>query len=165
MGSFFRIHDLSPGLDGLIVEGIKRAGANKIEIDKIINPNAILGDRQVTLPVTPDSLFISDRNLSPCDDPGRREFASDNPFGNFIDKCQYERGTLRVTVSHFERALTVDIKDTSNSPIRTVLCENFFTSVEEVKDSISHFFQNPIQYDPDDLVFMLQELKNTVRKA
>lgn len=169
MAFFYKIYALCPGLDGLIAQSSKGpvliSNVRWVEVDRIINPNAILGDRQVIIPLSSEGLRINERFLQDCEDPTGREFASDNPFGKFIDECRYEQGTLRVTLGHYEKALSVDIKDTGVKPVKTIFSANYSNSksTQTIKNHISDFFESPGK-DVDDLIFLLQDESDPTRK-
>jgi coenzyme F420-reducing hydrogenase delta subunit len=164
---FYKIKSLSKGLDGLIVKGDEihlndgYGTYNLVNVSEIIDSNTVIGDRNVKIPMTGGGLWINIHNLEKIDDPGLREFASDNPYGKFLFDGHYVKGDIEVAYCRYERVITVSILELGDDPKRsrkTIYSENFDAKFFNVlNDIIAQEFSN--DEEGTDLMFKLSSFK------
>lgn len=140
---YFRIHDLCPGLDGLVAEVssapylIFNRDEKKDEqgrlvgdaiffVDRLFHSNIMVGDRDVVFPVS-KGLLVMEKFLEPCAAPERREYASDNPYGSFQWSNTYTGDGLTLTMVMFDQALVVNVSE-NGPPTKTVFTKNYYGS-------------------------------------
>jgi hypothetical protein len=152
--NYFRIKGLCRALDGLTVEVDGGKDFPLLQVQKIFNTNQVVGDREFTVPVEPGGLIIHNKFLEPTDDPTKREYAHDNPYGKFILESRTTVGETEVAFSRFEKALQVTIREVGQYP-KTLYTENFNMNLEVVQGTIVESGIGEI----DDLIFVLQEMK------
>jgi len=158
-GKFYKVQNLAPGFDGLVVQAEQSLDNDKyFVVSRIIEENSFNGDRLVSVQIPLHSLLIHSDNLALSEDQGvaTRQFASDNPYGKFILEGRMDLGSVRVTYSRYEKALQVTIFDTIAN--KTVVSQNFYKNFEHVIDSIEQCLKEGDQ-SGEDLVFKLVELK------
>lgn len=156
---FYRICDLSPMLDGLVVEGEELEGktpSHLVSVSRFIDPATNIGDHLVSLPVEQGGLFIDELNLEEIDDPTTREFASDSPFGELLDDLQTSRGGLGVSLQRFEKVISVSVRSVTSHPVKTIYSQNF---VGDLEKKWQELLEQVCRGDIDELVFFLKDLK------
>lgn len=156
MPQFYVVKGIGGGFDGLVVEG-KDSALNLVEVVKLTDRDSIVGDRNVSLPVPESALFISKAHLDEIEDPGTREFASDNPFGKHLADGNMEMGGISIHYSEFEKVLNVTVLDMGAR--KTVLSQYFFKNIAQVKEQLANLLKENGGSDVEDLVFRLRELK------
>jgi hypothetical protein len=148
-----------PGFDHLLVVGnVIFAGdvGPVIEVSTFINTSVIIGDRELRFNLPTGSLFINTSNLVRVDDSdGKREFATDNPFGTYLSSGRVTLGELVVSYSRYKGAFTITIVDVD----RTIYSDNFFSTRLIAAEFAEKAFCGDL--DPEDLIFELQKLKET----
>lgn len=161
MKKHYKIKGL-PGLDGLIAHG-ETTGLTTpaspvfdlVEVDELLNPNAMFGDRQLRFPVPERSLYLSREHLEEIADPVLREFSSGNPYGEFQYEGRVERDGLRISYAMFERALSVTVSEGT----RTLYCQNFFgPKRENAMQRVHEVMQGDLA--DDELILVLKELED-----
>lgn len=163
MPQFYVVKGIGGGFDGLVVEAEPAwyEGVGGVPdiflVRRLIDPNRNIGDRTVALPLPDGSVYIGKPFLETTDDPGTREFASDNPFGRHLASGEMEMGDIRISYSLHERALSATVYDLAAK--RTVFSQNFTKDPEKVKQAIHDLLKENGGSDLDDLVFRLRELK------
>ena len=175
--SFFRIKDLSPALDGLIVETEDSHMDPEITcVKRIVNVNAMVGDRTLSFPVSNLGMFIRKAaHLQKVDDPQIREFAHTNPWGKCLFEGRYDKNKLEIAYAKYEYATQVTVTEkykVSSLPQKgpatasKTLFTGYFTAgpgetndevFEEVQEIIESHLSN--SGDLDDLIFDLRELQ------
>lgn len=158
MQKFYVVNDVGGGFDGLIVQGdqVNFGMAVFLSVTRIIDKNVNVGDRTLALPIPANSVLISIDNLTVTDDPGLREFASDNPFGQLILEGQMSVGSLKVSYSKFDKVLSIVVTEVAEN--KTVFSQYFTKNFESVMSKIEDVLKN--EGDVEDLVFELRELKS-----
>lgn len=159
----YKIEGLGEGFDDLIVEASEDDVMDIFEIRRVINPDVMFGDRQLSFPVPPDALYINKQFLSEYDQ-SLRQYDSRNPFGKFLYETTYMRSPLQVCLVEHERAITVtvteservDAKHGGRSTFKTRYSQNFFGDLRTVRSVV----QDAVKIgDLDDLILRLRELK------
>lgn len=157
MSNFYVIKGLGPLFDGLVVEAANIDSVTKdIEVSSIIDRDSIMGDRNPRFQLPQAALKICSDYLEPTDDPGKREFAADNPYGRFLLEGRMEVDQIVVSYSQYERVLQVNVFDERAQ--RTLYSQNFTKDFDLVKKAIESVLKDE-ETTTDDLVFALQELK------
>jgi len=154
MPQFYVVKGIGGGFDGLVIEGESLAHADLIAVQKIIDRDSVVGDRNVALPIPNKGLFIGREFLDEIEDPGIREFSSTNPYGKLQLEGRMDCGGLQVVYAQYELTLTVVVTDMVAK--RTVLSQNFSKDFDKVKAKIEECLK---QADAEDLVFQLRALK------
>jgi len=157
MPQFYVVKGIGGGFDGLVVEGTQVLGTQMVTIQKITDRNSIVGDRNVSLPLPPEAVYLGLRFLDPIEDPGIREFAANNPFGKLVLEGHMTCGVLKVAYSQFESVLSVTITDSSVG--KTIFSQYFSKDFDKVKGTIESILKTKDDSDAEDLVFQLRELK------
>lgn len=166
MNQYYKIKNI-PGLNGLHVRGqLHKASdiANRVidvvEVFDFINANIQLGDRELKYPVPEHTVYINTFYLKETPDFFLKEFSTENPFGKLAYEGHWSKGTIHVDYAVYENGMSVNVKDTSVKPIKTVFTQNFFN-----EDAVAA--ENCIQQtlrdeaDIDDLVFSLHEISDS----
>lgn len=157
--SYYRIENLMPGLNGLIVrvdDDGKRSDGYRA-VSRVYNTNISFGDSTLSHPVNAPGLLISLGNLQKVDDPTIREFATDNPFGELQYEGHWSKGNIHVDYALYEKIMTVNVKDTSVKPTLTVYSQNYIGDFRvDAEESIQQVLRD--ESDIDDLVFSLQDI-------
>lgn len=157
MSKLYVLKNLGAGFDGLVVEGLTFAQGDNtvlIEVRKIINRNAIFGDRNVSYPVPPNFLYI-DGSFTDLYEEEPREFGSTNPYGEFKFEGRYTKDNLEVVFAQYSQALTVTVYEKQETK-RTLYSQTFVGNFAAVKEAIEVHTSDG---DVDDLIFRLTELK------
>lgn len=180
--SYMMVKGVSKLLDGLVVDVDDGSTAvlevnqdwdgDLLMINKIIDRNAIVGDRVASMPLPPHVLWINERFLVECEDPTRRQYDSSNPHGNLLYEGRYKKNSLEVAYAQFERCLQVTLMETIEEdgkygrPGRVytkTLWTGYFGARDREFDSqsaarrlIEHHFS--ADADPEDLIFALKAL-------
>lgn len=161
MPSYYRIKGI-PGFEGLIVSSNgSRIAINNDEVDvldvsEIINPNIAIGDGVLKWPQQRGSIFINADLLEKID-YSPREFTTGNPFGALEYEGHWSRGTVHVDYASYENGMSVNVKDTSVQPAKTVFTENFYGDYQvDAEEAIEQALRH--ETDIDDLVFELTHL-------
>lgn len=175
--SRFKIKGMGRGFDGLVVElatglGADVNGEHRVlhPVVRIINHNAIFGDRSVSFPVTLGTLFIDSEYLESYDD-APREYDSKNPNGKFVAEHRHRRYDLEVVLVEYERCMTATVLEHEHEDgkyndtrgrdvVHTRYTENFLTSFDAVKEAVESAVRAG---DLDDLVFSLRDIKDAHR--
>lgn len=155
---YFRIHDLCPGLDGLVAEVssapylIFNRDEKKDEqgrlvgdaiffVDRLFHSDIMVGDRDMVVPVS-RGLLVMEKFLTPCPAPERREYASDNPYGAFQWNTSYNQEGMTLTMVMFEKALSLTIQEVG-PPVKTIFTKSYYgTERFSIKESISEKMRN-----------------------
>ncbi len=159
--SFFRVTGVR-GLNGLMVEGNPGRGETgpDVEIVRLINRNAIIGDRNISIPVDPGMLFIHESALEEIENPETREFGSDNPWGQCLFEGHYTKTGLDIAYARFERCTQVTVTEKVGGVSKT-LYSGYFTSddvdFQDVQGTIEMCLEDQ-NSGVDDLIFQLNEL-------
>ena len=160
---YYIIHDLSKGLDGLYVRG-DDFDAGFVVIKELINLNAIIGDRNVKWPIGEELMFMSKKCLTQVEDPEKREFAHDNPYGKFLYEAHHTKGIIEVAVGHYDKKVTVSIiehhtDEKKNKTTKTVFTHAFeIASTGRIDECIDDAFS--LTGDVEDVVFAFEELRD-----
>lgn len=169
----FVVRGLGPGLDGLLAEGgevIENGEARPddeentdlVEILKLRNQNIVVGDRELSVALPKDSLYIRADHLTETDDPGIREYDHRNPFGKFSHSTTHQFGDLEVALTEHELATSVSVTQVMGKRKRTIYSQNF--QDEEARDDVRSAVQEIVdsrERDADGLVFELQDIRET----
>jgi hypothetical protein len=173
MSNLYVIKGMGRGFDGLVVEcetglGFDKDGVHRrlYPITRIINHNAIFGDRNVSFPVPPNGLYIDSENLAPFNDE-LREFSSKNPNGAYLSETRFKRHSLEAVLVEYERLLTVTILETEHEDgkyndtrgrdiTKTRYTQNYLKDFDVVRAAVDLEVKKG---DLDDLIFTLTELK------
>ena len=161
MPKFYVVNGVGGGFDGLVVEGeVFDDYPHIVQISKIIDTNVNVGDRTLALPTPPRSLFIGKDCLTETDDPGLRQFASDNPFGSLLREGVMTCGTLKAAYAEFENVMQVSLTETNNDfGDKTIFSQYFFNDFAIVMQAVEDNMKQKGDSDADDLVFKLRALK------
>jgi hypothetical protein len=164
---FCRIHDL-PGLEGLVVKGTQVAidlayehvGTGPllfVEVKELINPNVVVGDRQVKFPMPNQSLLISYEYLVDITDPFK-EYAVKNPFGSLLFNGRYEKDKLEIVYTRYTNGVSITILESRKmKDKKTLYSQNFFSKAAEAIGKIEDVLSGDT--DPEDLIMILKDLK------
>lgn len=154
------VKGLGRGFDGLLVEGTLAPSPNAlVEISKITNRNEIFGDRNVSYPVKPGTLFLSEDVLEEIDDPSKREYDAKNPWGRVLFEGRYTKGTLEIAYCQYERVLQVSVIEKVNNRHKTLFSGYYTEQTDAVRNDIEACLRSP-DFDVDDLVFQLKAFKS-----
>lgn len=169
MGKLYVVKGMGRGFDGLIVEE-GQIGTNPdvdlVCVTRIINHNAIFGDRHVSFPVKDGCLFIDKGHLEAFEEPSR-EYDSKNPNGAYLSETRFRRHSLEAVLVEYERSLTVTIlehihedgkyNDTRGRDIvHTRYTQNYLKDFGVVRAAVDLEVKKG---DLEDLIFTLTELK------
>jgi hypothetical protein len=157
MSKFYWITNL-PGLDGLVVESSHTNENGFVQVDTLINPNAILGDRQVKFPIPSGALWIHPDHLKQVIDPNK-SFSTESPFGEFQFEGRLKRDRLVVDYVSYDNAITITIREDDGKTGKTVYTQNFFYENAPVALGLVEEVLKGKQ-EIDELVFSLKELKS-----
>jgi hypothetical protein len=158
MSKHYVLKGLGRGFDGLLVEAVTAAPGDPsvlLEVRKIINRNAIFGDRNVSFPVPPGAIYV-DPAFAELTDEGPREYDTSNPYGVFKLEARYSRGQLEVVLGQYEKAVTVAVSEQQAEGKRTLYSQTFTANFAAVKEAVEVHTSDG---DVDDLMFRLAELK------
>jgi hypothetical protein len=167
MGNLFVIKGMGRGFDGLVVEAEPSENNPGLRyVTRIINHNAIFGDRNVSFPVMAHALFLNDGFLEKFDGE-LREFDSKNPNGKFVCESRHRRHDLEVVVAEYERCLTVSVLEHMHEEGkyndvrgRDTVHTRYTQSFKDRLDTVKTLIENEIRMgDLDDLIFHLRKLK------
>ncbi|MHB8407980.1 MAG: hypothetical protein ACYDHY_07855 [Acidiferrobacterales bacterium] len=167
MANLFIIRGLAPGLDGLLAESddsldLDDSGNQLLSIAKLRNHNIMQGDREVSVTLPVDAMYISSEYLQPTDDPGKREFDHVNTHGKLISEDTFHTAEVGVVLADFENLLSVSVMEivTNGRVGRTVFSQNFINPVfREKARAIAHSYKNNVTKDLHDIVFEFKELE------
>lgn len=136
---FYRIEGLSPGLNGLVVFVEREIEPEcAYEVSRIYDTNQIVGDRVVSRPIPEGGLWIGGNFLRACEDPTKRQFATDSPFGKVVVEGKFQQGNLELTYLRYEpTAMSVTIQELLPAGRKTVFSQNFFKKVEQVQSLVN----------------------------
>ena len=151
---FYKVRNLSPAFDGVILEGVLDAGW--VDPIAIISPHIVIGDRLFKMPIPHGSLAFKEEYLQETNDPAK-EFTTESPFAKFLYEGNYVKGELHIAYAVFENALQVTIFEKKGDTQKTLYSQNFFDNRLLAKEFIQEVLEGNM--DPDDLVFNLQETK------
>lgn len=157
MPQYYVVKGIGGGFDGLIVEGVQVIGTQMVAVQKLIDRSSIIGDRNVALPIPPEAVYLGLTFLEPCEAPGTREFASNNPFGTMLAEGRMTIGNLDVAYSQFQTVINVSVRDTSVG--KTIFSQYFSKDFDKVKKTIEDVLKQGDGSDAEDLVFQLRALK------
>jgi hypothetical protein len=154
------------GFDGLVIESSHVITNGLHEVVRIINHNAVFGDRNVSFPVPERCLFINEECLEPYDEE-LREYDSTNPNGKFVCESRHRRHELEVVVAEYERCLTVSVLEHlhedgkyNDTRGRDIVHTRYTQSFKDRLDTVKTLIENEIRMgDLDDLIFHLRKLK------
>jgi len=153
--SYYRIKDI-PGLHGLIVKGVDIA-PDFVLIEEIINTNVVLGDSNLKFPMPDDAVFIHPDFLVPVENFEMKTFSTKNPFGKMRYEVHYDKGGVHVDCASYENGISVNVKDGTVSPAKTIFTENYFDEFgERAEDVIKNVMNDAL--DEDDLIFELKDI-------
>jgi len=169
MPKFYVVKDIGGGFDGLTVEGeVFDDYPHFVSVTKLTDRDSIVGDRNVSLPVPAHSLLIALKNLDEIEDPGTREFSSENPYGKFLLQGTMQLGgtgdsSIQIAYSQYEKALQVSVTNVIPNGIggatrNTLLNQNYSKDFDKIKLAIEDVLKENGE-DPDDLIFKLKALK------
>lgn len=157
MPEFYVVKGIGGGFDGLVVEGVQVIGTQMVAIQKLTDRDTIIGDRNVSLPIPPEAVYIGMQFLEKTEAPGTREFAANNPFGQLMAEGRMTIGNLDVAYSQFMSVLSVNIRDTGVG--KTIFSQYFSKDFEKVKKVMEDALKQSDGSDAEDLVFQLRALK------
>lgn len=157
MPEFYVVKGIGGGFDGLVVETERTQEDGLVEVMRIIDRTSILGDRNVSLPIPGQAIYIDRKFLEPTEDPGTREYAANNPFGRLVAEGQMEISSIKVSYAQFETVLSVNVQDTVAK--KTLFSQYFSKDIEKVKAAIEAVLKQNGGSDVEDLVFQLRALK------
>ncbi len=153
----YLIKGLGDFFDGLIVEAemshrTTSTADDIYRVTRIEQRNPLFN--KFSLPVYP-GLYVRKTNLVMFDYPTVDDEDPKNPFGNFVVESRFERGYINVVLAKYENAVTVKVKNGSN----TLYSQNFFKNRDRVLTWIDNAFDDA-EYDMDNLVFNLRNLED-----
>lgn len=165
--SFFRIIDI-PGMKDLIIKGrivelyetptSQHYGdgvIESVEVEEILNPDVIIGDRQLKFPVVKGFLHVNLHAVREIDDPGVREFTTQSPFGKYQYDGSYKKFDIVVTYVRYENGISVTISEDRGGAGRTLYSQNFYNErADEAEETVQQALRNDI--DIEDLVMELK---------
>jgi len=172
---FYRINGTLPGIGGLIVSGeIKRhckvsdlkgqavPYTDLLEVSEIIRPDSIVGDRPVRFPMIEGMLYLNASEVFEIDDPSiTREYAADNPFGEYLYEGRFQKENLVITHAVYKDAVTVTITEMNPSQMKgldkTLFTANFFENKLMALELVDELLHD--RMDPEDLIFELRNLQ------
>lgn len=158
MSEYYLVRDVGAGLDGLLIEGVVYEDKPDVAmVTRILSRDMFVGDRNLSIPVAPSSLFVSLKNLERVPDPGPVEFAHDNPYGDLLAEGKMTVGSVSIAYGKFENALTINVYDEAAQ--RTLYSQNFGKQYAAVLQEIENIMRDSDGSDIDDVVFKLRELK------
>lgn len=160
----YRIHSLVPGLNGLVAEGEQLNNWNMLRVERLIDAHKNVGDRCVAQPVSERGLYIDLSFLEECEDPMKRQFASDSPFGRFLGIEEFSKGRLHATLNLYENACGVNLMERQEdaSSQKTLFSQYFrVESLHDLTDLLSQI----VDGDADDVLFKLQDMKEKEKGA
>jgi hypothetical protein len=158
MPEFYVIKGLSRALDGLVVEG-HGTYEEFVQVDKLTNTNAILGDRNVSYTFPTCGLLIGKEYLEKISDPGKREFASDNPHGKLLFEGRYVSGNIEVPYARYEKCLQIAVIEKQGKGKKTLYSDYFYIDMDGVRLAIEELFAGKDDADIDDVVCELKNMK------
>lgn len=165
--SFYIVRGIR-GLEGLIVEGLGTDHCSGcVEIVQLINRNAIMGDRNVTIPLDRGTLFIHESVLECIENPGRRQYGSDNPWGKCLFEGRYTKDNIDVAYARYEKGTQVSVlerQDGHNKTLFTRYCQGVpgICDAESVFELVKETIEKHLgdRGDVDDLIFALKNLED-----
>ena len=172
MSKLYVITGMGRGFDGLIVEAetgvwTQHAPSQAVHsILRIVNRNHVFGDRNLSFPVPPGTLFINTNNLEDFNEE-LQQFDSKNPNGKYLSETRFRRHSLEAVLVEYERSLTVTVlehehedgkyNDTKGRDIvHTRYTQNYLRDFDVVRAAVDLEVKKG---DLDDLIFTLGELK------
>lgn len=166
MSDLFVIKGMGRGFDGLVVEVTASPHEGLYSVSRIINHNAIFGDRNVSFPVPTDCLYLSCEVLEPFTEE-LREYDSKNPNGRFICESRHRRHDLEVVIAEYERCLTVSVLEHqhedgkyNDTRGRDIVHTRYTQNFKDRLDTVKTLIENEIRMgDLDDLIFHLRKIK------
>ena len=150
-----------PGFDGLLAVG-DLLDSRWLNVEQIVNTNLLIGDRELKFTLPEHSILLSKDYLEEVEEEqSRREFASDNPYGQYLYENKFTRERLRITTVVFDEAVSVTLTEVSppdeKGLDRTIWSGSFFKQKTEALRLVQSAIT--LNIDPDDLIFGLTELK------
>lgn len=167
MGNLYVIKGMGRGFDGLVVEAEPSdVNPGLRYVTRIINHNAIFGDRHVSFPVKEHTLFLNDGVLEKFEEE-LREYDAKNPNGAYLGETRVRRYSLEAVLVEYERSLTVTVlehehedgkyNDTRGRDIvHTRYTQNYLRDFDVVRAAVDLEVKKG---DLEDLIFTLTELK------
>lgn len=150
---YYSVDGASKTLDGLDVKvsNVQGLGGALAEISVIRRNGTLIGDRPWQEAVAPGSMFIAKKYLflSPFQD--EMEFSSVNDFGKHLISSVQTRGTTQLLYTEYDNAMSVDVKDISVEPSKTLYSRVFFGSnrkskcFEKLEAFIYDLGKNPLE--------------------
>ncbi len=169
----YKVQDL-PGFEHLLAVGELQKlddGAGEfhlVEIEQLVNTSVLVGDRELKLTIRPGSLWINVHNLVEVPDAeAKREFATDNPFGEFKYSGRFEKERLVITHAVYENAININIVEKNPLEVKgldsTIYSDNFFSTRDRAAELVKNTLEGIM--DPEDLIFALDELKEEEKRG
>lgn len=158
MANYYRVKNL-PGLKGLVIRGktVLLGGYDYVNVEEIINTAIVIGDRELRFPFPTGTMLLSVDELEVFENFEKKEFTYDNPFGDLGYEGHWSRGTIHVDYAVYEKGMSINVKDTSVKPVRTVFSQNFYGDYcVDAEESVQHVLKN--ESDIEELVFSLQDI-------
>jgi hypothetical protein len=146
--AFWAVNGCAP-LEGVEVKGqgavgFGSAGGALVEVNVIRRPGVLIGDRPFQVAVEPGTLFVARKCLTASPFPGKMEFASDNPYGEFRFARTVAAGDIELTFQSYKKAIVVEVRDVGEGGKREVLFSRTFygrlrDSVEAIVNDFATF--------------------------
>jgi hypothetical protein len=163
MKSLYVIKGMGRGFDGLVVEAQAADHDGLYMVTRIINHNAIFGDRSVSFPVPSSRLYLSCECLEEYDEE-LREYDDKNPNGAYLGETRVRRHNLEAVLVEYERSMTVTVLEHVPNPpnmkgldkVHTRYTQNYLKDFGVIRAAVDLEVKKG---DLDDLIFSLRELK------
>lgn len=163
----YKIKDL-PGFGHLLAVGDGDGlSAGLVSIKQFINSGVLIGDRELKFNMPDDAVWIDLAHLELVDDSeSEKEFADDNPYGEFKYEGRFTKGDLEVVHAVYENAISITIMEkqridtVSEGQIhghKTLYTTSFFVNRQAALGLVENMLHDDL--DPDDLIFELEKLK------
>jgi hypothetical protein len=153
---YYRVKGICPIIDGLVVESPWEergySSYSLAQVIRIFDTNTVVGGKELLFPITGDALYLNPQYLEETDDPTQREYASDNPNGEYLYDKSISKGEIRVVQALYQNVLCVSVFHKE----KMIYTQNFYRLKETVQEVITIHIMSG---DPDDLVFDLKSLK------
>lgn len=154
---FYIIKDLSPALNGLVIEGELNGDKTSVVVNKLVNRNAVFGDRSIVYPLPDSALSVGVSFLGELDNPALREFDSKRPFGKCLFEGAYTKDSLKVAYAQYEEAMQVTVLEVVNNRTKTIFSGYFpKEKIDIVRGAVEECLCDDVS--ADDLFFELDSL-------
>lgn len=153
-----KIVGLCPGLDGLLVDTgvplVHMNGTVFCSVERITNPFLVIGDRELATPLPDHSLMINGQYLESVENDTIREYASDNPYGEFLNEATIDIGDHSLHIANYQLGASVDVREKKTG--KSVFARSIFgEALDQFQECLLDVITNG---DVEDFVFYMKKL-------